>query len=66
MPQITSNSENDRGSKACLQLLSENEKTDSEVGLTENGEYISMKSVSLRNAQSNNMAAVNRMALQTP
>ena len=66
VPRITFDGEKDRDSNAYLQLLSETGKTDPEVRSTGSGEYTSMKSVSLRNAQSNNMAAVNRMALQTP
>ena len=67
MPRIVFDGEKSRDSNPYLQLLgSENGKTDPEVRSTGSGEYTSMKSVSLRNTQVNNMAAVNRLALQTP
>ena len=66
VPRITFDGEKDRDSNAYLQLLSENGKTDPDVRSTGSGDYTAMKSVSLRNGQPNNMAAVNKMALQTP
>ena len=64
LPQIVFESEKDNN--AYLQLLANNKnKTDSDNRSTGSGEYTSMKSVSIKKEELENIAAVNRLAVQT-